>query len=671
MEELTRLVVNIAKDLRSMGVNVSIAEIIDAINIVHAYCTINNIDYRSLDKEDLKFILKSVLVKRDIIEGYFEKSWRKNIVDKDTAVLRMSEQIERRLRMLGLMYGIRFSSIRKIINRAKTKKEKRIFEETLATLQRIGIIRRRRRGYYTVDESTARKIVVELVNKGYMSLTEAGKSIAVDLLRKTPQYKLSKDIDIYVRGGLDQNGLSQVSTPKLLELGYYALKKGDKRSLKGIIDELKNRNLLDDITNKHIEFLHSAGLLTDKNIINILRSKPRLARNIANKVGTSKLVNLILNNMNDRDLGDILPYIVDYISEETLEKLVLKIPLTDLYKLPRGILSRIKDKNLREDLKVAIDVSKAFNYITRSWDKTSGQAYEYYAEYLLSKALQSKPTTNIGYKALVFAKKLVDVLSSNGRYEAGIESLIRVLGNVEFLEAWNLLRRLYGTLDSTGKSWIKHVAYRLWIKQITRIKSHVYKGWHKSIVNGRIDLRPTILNIIRLKNRPLVYKRRLELKDVNLVADISGSMNKYSTWVLLTASAFLRNVKRITLFHSDVFIIDVRGRRDFDKLIDYLLALQFHGYTNIVKALKETVKGAAVRRLILISDLKQTIRTDESIVEVLLELTSKGWSIAIIAPVSVDENIVHTLRENGLPVYIVENPLKTPTIFYHVWKNLQ
>lgn len=654
-----------------MGINVSVAEIIDAINLVHAYCTINNINYKSLDKEDLKFILKSVLVKRDFTEGYFEKSWRKNIVDKNAATLKLAEQIEKKLNMLKLRYGLKFNSIRKIINKAKTKKERRIFEETLATLQRIGIIRRNRRGYYVVDERTARKIITELANEGYGNIDEAGRNIAIDLLRKTPQYKLSKDIDVYIRGGLNQNELSRISTPKLLELGYHALKKGDKRSLKEVVNELRNRSLLDHVTNKHIEFLYSTGLLTDKNIVDILRSKPKLARNIANKIGSSKLIDLILKNMNDRDLGNILPYIIDYIDEETLENLILKIPLTDLHKLPKGILSRIKDKNLREDLRTAIDVSKAFDYITRSWDKTNSEAYEYYAEYLLSKALQNTPTTSIGYKALVFAKKLIDILSSNGRNETSIESLIKVLGNIEFLEAWNLLKGLYSISDPTSKSWIKRIAYRLWIRQVTRIKSHIYKGWHKNVFNGRIDLRPTILNIIRLKNRPLVYRRRLELKDVNLITDISGSMNKYSTWVLLTASAFLRNVKRITLFHSDVFIIDVKGRKDFDKLIDYLLTLQFYGYTNIVKALKETVKGASVRRLILISDLKQTVKTEENLVDVLLELTSKGWSIAIIAPISVDENTAYTLRENGLPVYIVENPLKTPTVFYHVWKSLQ
>lgn len=673
MEKIINLLSNIVYNLRSYGVNVSVAEILDAINMIKAYCLINNISNPDeLELNELKHIIKSVFVKRDYIDKYFEETWRKTTIGVQ-ATRKLFEQIESNLCRLKLSYGSKFKSINKVLGKARTKKEKKTLEALFTNLQRIGVIKKYRKGYFVVDKRTAHQIAASLAKKGYSDIEEASKDIAIELLKSIPHYKLSKNIHLYIHGGIERDRLSQISTPKLLELGYYVHKKGDKHFLKEIADELKNRTIADYITEKHIQFLKDTGLLTDKNILEIIRYKPKLLKNLGSILKSTGIIDRIIENTDISDLGDILPHIIDNIDNKVLENLIEKLPITQLHKLPRRILNRIEDENLRNDLRIAMEVSEALNYITSSQvDKDRVEAYKYYAEYILSKVTKVTPKTNIGYKALSLAKKLQYALTSNTVGESYVENLlIEIAKSMNFVETWNLLRNLYKVSDAKWRNRIKRLAYRLWIKQAGYIKSYIYKGWTKSRIKGRIDVRETLLNITRFKSNPIVYRDRNELKDVNLVADISGSMNKYSTWVLLTASAFIKNVKRITLFHSDTITIDVQGSRHIDLLIDYLLTLEFRGYTDIVKALRETVKGARTHRIILISDLKQTVKSDESVSDIIINLVSRGWSITVIAPLSADETVVHTLHESGVPVYLIDNPLKTPLVFYKVWRSLK
>lgn len=664
---------NIVYNLRSYGVNVSVAEILDAINMIKAYCLVNNINNPDeLGLNELKYIIKSVFVKRDHVDKYFEEVWRKTTISKQAAK-KLFEQIESGLCKLKLRYGSKFKSIDKVLSKARTKKEKKTLEVIFTNLQRIGVIKKYRRGYFVVDRETAHEIAVNLARKGYSDIEEASKDIAIELLKTIPQYKLSKNIDLYIHGGIERERLSQISTPKLLELGYYVHKKGDKHFLKEIADELKNRVFVDYITEKHIQFLKDAGLLTDKNILEIIRYKPKLLRNLGNVLKNTGIVDRIIENTNISDLVNTLPHIIDNIDNNILENLIERLPITQLHKLPRRILNRIEDEKLRDDLRIAMEVSKIFNYITSNQiDKDRVEAYKYYAEYILSKIVGATPKTNIGYKALSLAKKLQYAFTLNAIGESYIENiLMEIAKNMNFVETWNLLRNLYKVSDTKWKNKIKRLAYRLWIKQAGNVKSYIYKGWTKSRIRGRINVRETLLNIIRFKNNPVVYRDRNELKDVNLVVDISGSMDKYSTWVLLTASAFIKNVKRITLFHSDTITIDVQGSRYINLLIDYLLTLEFRGYTDIVKALRETVKGARTRRIILISDLKQTVNSDEDVSDFIINLVSKGWSITVIAPLSADELVLRALNENGIPVYLIDDPLRTPLVFYRVWRSLK
>lgn len=660
-------------NLRSYGVNVSIAEILDAINMIKAYCLINNISNPDeLGLNELKYIIKSVFVKRDYIDKYFEEAWRKTTINEQAA-RKLFEQIESDLRKLNLRYGLKFKSIDKVLSKARTKKKKKALEVIFTNLQRIGVIKKYRKGYFVVDKETAHKIAVNLAKKGYNDIEEAGKDIAIELLKSMPHYKLSKNIDLYIRGGIERDRLSQISTPKLLELGYYVHKKGDKHFLKEVADELKNRVFADYITEKHIQFLKDAGLLTDKNILEIIRYKPKLLKNLGSILKNTGIIDRIIENTDISDLVDILSHIVDNIDDNVLENLIEKLPITQLHKLPRRVINRIEDEKLRDDLRIAMEVSKALNYITSSQiDKDRVEAYKYYVEYILSKVAKASPKTNIGYKALSLAKKLQYTLTSNTVGESCIENLlIEITKSMNFVETWNLLRNLYKVSDTKWRNRIKRLAYRLWVKQAGNIKSYIYKGWIKSRTRGRINVRETLLNITRFKSNPIVYRDRNELKDVNLVADISGSMDKYSTWVLLTASAFIKNVKRITLFHSDTITIDVQGSRHIDLLIDYLLTLEFHGYTDIVKALRETIKGTRTHRIILISDLKQTVKSDENVSDLIINLISRGWSITVIAPLSADEIVVRALHESGIPVYLIDDPLRTPLVFYRVWRSLK
>ncbi len=677
MVDIIEKVLNLALELRKYNISAGTSEIVSAINLVNSYSYVMGKNPSELTDDELRFILESVFVKRDYMKSYFDKAWN-NVkgASSSTDTSKLFNQIERSLEILRLNFGSTFKSINAIVDKKRSKKQQRIIRDTLSTLQRIGVIKKCKRGYRVVDKRKAYEIAEKLAKKGYTSITKAGMDELMNKLARKPYYSISKDINMIVYGGLTEEHIKQMNTQQLLEVAYYAYKMKNNKLLQMILKELSQRNNVDEyITEKHLEFLKKTSFLNNSNALNILRSKPRLLKSLYD---SRELLTALKNRTKDftenvMDILDALPYVVDELDTKDVERILSKVPLTKLHKIPRKLIRKIKDPGLAHDLNMALNVSKAFELLTKAYStNTNIEANREYAEYLLTKTLNDEYYTGLGYNAKMFANKLMKILS-NIREETPLNAIIDLLRNMDFTEAWDMLRSLYLTItDPLLRTKIRIIAYRLWIKQRGSVRSRILSNYVKSSEHGRIDARETILNIIRLKNNPIRYRSKVKLKDLNLVVDVSGSMYKYSTWVLLTASAFIKNVSRIVIFSEEPKVLDLRkNRASTSVLIDYLLSIRFGGYTDIVGALRKAVENTPTRRVILISDLKQTIKTNIDIVEMIKSLLAKGWSIAIITPKSVNDAVYRRMVRDNIPVYVVEDPLKAPMVFYQVWRSLK
>ncbi len=678
MVDIVKKILNTALELRKYNISIGTSEIVSAINLVKSYSYILGKDPSELTDDELRFILESVFVKRDYIKPYFDKAWNNtNELSNNINADKLLNQIEKKLNMLKLNFGATFKSINTIIDKKKNRKQQKIIRDALSTLQRIGVIRKYKRGYRVVDKRKAHEIAESLARKGYDSIVKAGMDELVDKLIRRPHYLISKDVNVIVYGGLTEDHVKQMNTQQLLEIAYYAYKMGNKKLLQLVLKELSQRSNLDEyITEKHLEFLKRTSFLTSNNALSILKNKPRLLKSY---YGSKELLTILKSQTrnfseNILDILNALPYIADELDAKDIERILSKVPLTKFHKIPRKLLRKIKDPKLVHDLNMALNASKAFEYLVKAYStNTDIEANVEYAEYLLTKIINSRHYTSLGYSAKLFADRLMKILSST-RGESSLSAIVELLRGMDFMEAWDMLRSLYlTTSDQLLKMKIRTIASRLWMKQRGSIRSRILNNYVKSSNEyGRIDVRETILNIVRLKNNPIRYRSRVKLKDLNLVVDVSGSMYRYSTWVLLTASAFIKNVSRIVVFSEEPKVIDLKkNRTSMNTLIDYLLSMRFGGYTDIVSALMKAIENTSTRRIILISDLKQTVKTNIDIVELIKSLLVKGWSIAIIAPKSVNDVVYRRMIRDNIPVYVVENPLKTPMIFYQVWRSLK
>ncbi len=678
MVDIVKKILNIALELRKYNISIGTSEIVSAINLVKSYSYILGKDPSELTDDELRFILESVFVKRDYIKPYFDKAWNNtNRLSNNINASKLLNQIEKNLNMLKLNFGATFKSINTIVDKKKNRKQQKIIRDALSTLQRIGVIRKCKRGYRVVNKRKAYEIAESLARKGYDSIVKAGMDELVDKLIKRPHYSISKDANVIVYGGLTEDHVKQMNTQQLLEIAYYAYKMGNKKLLQLVLKELSQRSNLDEyITEKHLELLKRTSFLTNNNALSILKNKPRLLKSY---YGSKELLAILKNqtrnfNENILDILDALPYIADELDAKDVERILTKVPLTKFHKIPRKLLRKIKDPKLVHDLNMALNASKAFEYLVKAYStNTDVEANVEYAEYLLTKTINSRHYTSLGYNAKLFADKLMKILSS-ARGESSLSAIVELLRSMDFMEAWDMLRSLYLTIsDQLLKMKIRMIATRLWMKQRGSIRSQILNNYVKSSNEyGRIDVRETILNIVRLKNNPIRYRSKVKLKDLNLVVDVSGSMYRYSTWVLLTASAFIKNVSRIVVFSEEPKVIDLKkSRASMNMLIDYLLSMRFGGYTDIVGALMKAIENTSTRRIILISDLKQTVKTNIDIVELIKSLLVKGWSVAVIAPKSVNDVVYRRMIRDNIPVYVVEDPLKTPMIFYQVWRSLK
>ncbi len=678
MENISNLVIELARYMRTHGIPIGISEIIDSITIIENYLLLHD---SNINEDDLKEIIKSVFVKRESFNEIFEDAWRRILATRNLSknVVELHKQLEHSLSYLGLKYNQKIRSLEALTSNMRGRK-RRYARELIASLSQLGFIRRYKKGYKVVNRLEADNIIREIAKEGYNNLKDAYTDLTLRKLTKTTRNDIRKNPMKYVYADIDEKKLEKIETSKLLELGVQAYRNNQYKFARKIADILLNRDDLPQKVNRQgFSFIREVSSPNNSTLYQLISYNPRLVEEIIredkhNGETIRKLINYI-KKQDPAKLGEILSRIIKmkgYELKNELIETIREIPLQHLPSIPKSFIKKL-DGNTRNEFEYAIYLGEAYRALME-FLSTGSEAHLEYAESILAKANNVKKTYKFMAKEYILKheKELYNILEAAKELTENpdsIEGIERFLLKIRFETAWQILSNLYKKpARPEVKRKIFNIALRLWYRETRFTKTRIIKGKEKiRNVHGEMNVRLTLGNIIRFQSNPIVCNRPRNIKSTQLIVDISGSMRKYSLWVLLTASAFSRYIYRMILFSDKSYVI---RRRSLHKLIDVLLGSEFKGLTNITQALREASMDNKVKRIILLSDLKQTVK-DEDPLEYILTLYRKGWRIAIIMPPDHNSNAYVRLRENGIPTYIVSEPEKASRVFYQAWRSLR
>lgn len=168
--------------------------------------------------------------------------------------------------------------------------------------------------------------------------------------------------------------------------------------------------------------------------------------------------------------------------------------------------------------------------------------------------------------------------------------------------------------------------------------------WEKTYQKERIDIRRTLVLKSRGKIGEVAYRRRRKAANIVLIIDRSDSMRKHADKIVEIASAYLNKASHLVLFSDEVKVTSISSWKSRLYLLDQILDLSFHGYTNITMALRQARRLAKPgSTLVLISDLQQTIK-DHSPLKLIEDLGKGGYRIIIYTTKEASRVLGTTLR---------------------------
>ncbi|NAZ11239.1 MAG: VWA domain-containing protein [Desulfurococcales archaeon] len=168
--------------------------------------------------------------------------------------------------------------------------------------------------------------------------------------------------------------------------------------------------------------------------------------------------------------------------------------------------------------------------------------------------------------------------------------------------------------------------------------------WEKTYQRERIDIRRTLILKSRGKIGEVAYRRRRKTANIVLIIDRSDSMRKHADKIVEIASAYLNKASHLVLFSDEVKVTSISSWKSRLYLLDQILDLSFHGYTNITMALRQARRLAKPgSTLVLISDLQQTIK-DHSPLKLIEDLGKGGYRIIIYTTKEASRVLGTTLR---------------------------
>ncbi len=673
-EDLLNFLVKLAKNLRTEGLAVGTSELETAIRLVENYCALLGKTHSGkyefiLEYNELVDLLKASLLKHDRFENVFEEIVKENLTPYHTVKIRVLREIENYLKDLGLRFGekVSFAKIKKIIRKRSGR------EKAFETLFKIGVIvKNRKYGFYEIlDEESVEKLLNKNVSllRNVKNIEELANTLAYRKLEKTSISKIYDEKDFYlntIETAINHSvDLSNISTNKLVNLSKIAYLKRRKSLLKKIskiIAEriVKNTGELKDVDEEIlVDVLEKTNTLTPEVIEAIVKGKPKAAEKLLKKHRKTVIASIA--------------HIEDIETQKAIASKALKLKLKreDIETLIEGlkpealtILEKCKCEDLSKSetllIKAISKLAKAFEYFRRAHiednkgylDMAYGMLSDHnrlmneYAK--LPEKGKSRIEEKIFKKAEVL-KTLITVVTSD---KPMLPSKIVASPTIETLY---ILKELYdASLNPKVKEKILSVASKVAQKLRSRIRSTILsrKYIKTTLRSSNITVRDSIYNILRRKSSPIVYRRRRKERKIVLIIDVSGSMKAYAESAILLASAFIKVVDNILVFREYVAKLDRSTVRSPERMVRFLFNLKFGGWTNISKALSEAKKLRS-KTLVLISDLKQTVLTENPL-DKARELLKSGIELIVVTPPVYDKALARKLEFLGAKIIHVK-----------------
>ena len=156
-----------------------------------------------------------------------------------------------------------------------------------------------------------------------------------------------------------------------------------------------------------------------------------------------------------------------------------------------------------------------------------------------------------------------------------------------------------------GMKYSRKMAKHVLDRRLITYSGHTFRR------TKRVSLRYTIFNYTRLKIGHITYKEPRYKNDFLIILDRSDSMKKYSENIIRILLAIFDKSGFIITFSDSIKKYSLKNAVKTPMILQSILSEGFHGYTDVIKALKEGVRHARRKTVIIISDFEQTIETTE------------------------------------------------------------
>ncbi|BEP17539.1 hypothetical protein PYJP_08910 [Pyrofollis japonicus] len=645
-DTIRELVVKIGNEARRAGLKVSTSELVEFSKLLDIYYSLSE----SFTVDDLYLVACSVICKRKEDKEILAKIIKEIINSKDsrnTPFKDIIRGIYRDLNRLGLHPGSKIKKPRDFNSSEELR-------AAYARLRLLGVLQYRG-GSYVLNEAGIRSIAKRLSKKsnGYR---DAVSRIILANRHREAVLSLAAQLGSELFEYID---LKNIGINDLAKIYHYSRDKVLRRQIASIAHTIARERevLTEEEAYNLLNVLRKENMLTEDILEKIVISNPRTVDNIRKIVSKDTLLDIAIKSI--KRLGN---------ASKGAEITAKALGLSSGY---RGAIQEIlRNNSLLEALqKGEIDgqaieilnrIAEARNLLSKSLKEGLNTAYSDYALSELEKAASIlKNMHSDNDKVMKEIKRIYESvmaqakLLTTGDIYAVLKSKVREMGPAD------AIRFLYEVAAHSKDKKLRLLALRLLSISIKRAIGNKYtiNRWATKTRKGqgRIDVHKTIMLLLRWRQDVPVARQKARRKGIVLVVDKSASMNAYAVNALLAATALAPFVRKIVFFDSDVYVVNRIDQVPIHQLISMVLGTKFYGYTNIIKALEEAVKGLSPTKLVLISDLKQTVRpyTEADVCKKLSELRRRGWIIVLIVPMIKELLCTHN---EGIRVYTISHP---------------
>lgn len=673
-EELIDLLIKLCKELRNKGVPLSISEVENAIKILKTYCSLTGYIKKKeqyvVPFNDFKEVLKAVLAKRVNYENVFEETLNNFILKKTPLKCKIVRDIEFNLKGLRLRYGDRIpiAKVKALITDPNKK-------QAFYTLWKLGVIRKdSRKGVFEiVKKEKINSIVSKCVEYNFKDLNKAANFIMLKNIQKCSLRRIKDEKDFYLDSIEDiiRNRLSieDLSSVKILELSLYAFEKKRKNVSKFLAKTLAHRILKTPLEvksldpSKLIKVLKEHDLLDPQIITSILNYNPKAVNELIKDYRSTLLETLPSIKLESQKL--VISKLFKFsLSKNEIHKIISNIN-------PRALssLEKIKYSNLNASerilIKAASKLARAFEYYRKAFLENNEGYYDM-ADSVLEEyhsLMKQYSSTIPARKMSELEKALIEKIDVLNTLLASITS--RTLSNLPYIlkiygasfQTLHLLKEVYeAAVDDKAKKNVLHAASMVVQRLKTKYRSYIITTKRKKTKRktASMVIRDSIYNVLRFEEKPIVYQERKKEVKVVLLVDVSGSMREFAEHAILIASTFTRSISDLIVFREYVLKVSNRILKNPILLVEFLFNLKFGGWTNIALALSEVSRRKGKKVVVMISDLKQTVKGYNPLNEAKYAIKGSIEFIVLTPPLH-DEVFANELKTLGAKVYTVNN----------------